>query len=91
MGVISGFHSGKYLTVCDRVHFIPLSEWRQSSVVKVCAVQSDPLCVESCNCTLSESSVPVTVISDDSDDDLVPTVSGMWLQTPLYKLTNKGN
>ena len=89
MGVICGFHSGKYLTVCDRVYFIPLIEWRQSSVVKVCDVQSDSSCVESCNCTLSESSVPVTVISDDSDDDLVPTVSGMWLQTPLYKLTNK--
>ena len=52
-------------------------------------MQSDPSCLESCSCTLSESSVPAIVLSDGSDDLLEPTVSDVWLQTPLYRLTNR--
>ena len=90
IGVISGCHSGKYMTVCDHAHSIPLSGWRESSMVKIDDVESDPSCLESCNCTLSECSVPTTVISVDSDENLEPAVSGMWLQTPLYELTKRG-
>ena len=57
---------------------------------KIDDVGRDPSCLESCNCTLSECSVPTTVISVDSDDNLEPAVSGVWLQTPLYELTKRG-
>ena len=45
--------------------------------MKIDDVERDLLCLEKCNCTLSESSVPTTVISVDSDDDLEPVVSAL--------------
>ena len=54
------------LTVCDHVHSIPS--------VKLDAVQSDLSRLESCNYTLSESSVPTIVISNGLDVDFEPTV-----------------
>ena len=54
--------------------------------LKIGDFNSDPSCLESSNCTLSESSMPAIIVTDSSDDD---TVSGVWLQTPLYRLINR--
>ena len=44
---------------------------------------------ESCNCNLSESFVPVVVVSDDSDDALTPTSEEYWVVNLLYRLTKR--
>ena len=68
---------------------IPLDNWHQSSRVSLDVVMNDMACLNICRCTLSESSLPTIVVSDNSDDPLTPTSEEYWVVNLLYRLTKR--
>ena len=88
-GVLARPYTGEVMTGGRHAKSIPLDNWHQSSRVSLDDVMNDTACLEICRCTLSESSLPTVVVSDDSDDPLTPTSEEYWVVNLLYRLTKR--
>ena len=71
-GILDMPYLGQELMTLSSDPSIPLDKWRQSSRVSFHHVISDPSCLESCSCNISETSLHTIILSDDSDDALTP-------------------
>ena len=87
IGVLDRLYVDKELMALTSDHSIPLDKWREISRVCLRQVISDPFCLENCACNFTDFSLPLIVLSDDSDDDSTLTRNDVWLQTVLYTLT----